>query len=171
MSEPVLRPNSRSNAGWRRWRRCCWPRHRRRSGPACCRPASGRTTARWRRRRGRRSQVRETLRWPRRWANFSPLYSCSKDSHRNARANLRLLGQPDTFLASARRTDLAVAADARARAIARNAAREAARAVAAAEGSAGDVAVLMGLGRIVALHLPTPPLYTGITNTFGASFL
>ena len=34
--------------------------------------------------------------WPRSWANFSPL---SLYSHRNAWANLHLLGQPNTFLA------------------------------------------------------------------------
>ena len=44
------------------------------------------------------AQVRETPSWPRSWANFSllPLYS-----HRNAWANLHLLGQPNTFLAAA----------------------------------------------------------------------
>ena len=43
------------------------------------------------------AQVRKTPSWPRSWANFSllPLYS-----HRNAWANLHLLGQPNTFLAA-----------------------------------------------------------------------
>jgi alpha-D-xyloside xylohydrolase len=45
-------------------------------------------------------QVRKMPSWPRSWANFSlsQLYS-----HRNAWANLHILGQPNTFLASARR--------------------------------------------------------------------
>ena len=41
-------------------------------------------------------QVRKTPSWPRSLANFSLLYS-----HRNAGANLHLLGQPNTFLAAA----------------------------------------------------------------------
>ena len=40
-------------------------------------------------------QVRKTPSWPRSWANFSLL---SLYSHRNALANLHLLGQPNTFL-------------------------------------------------------------------------
>ena len=60
------------------------------------------------------AQVRKTPSWPRSWANFSllPLYS-----HRNAWANLHLLGQPNTFLAAEpvrgrrrRRADLRVGA-------------------------------------------------------------
>jgi hypothetical protein len=46
-----------------------------------------------------RTRVRKTPSWPRNWANFSFL---SLYSHRNARANLHLLGQPNTFLAKAR---------------------------------------------------------------------
>ena len=46
------------------------------------------------------SQVRKTPSWPRSWANFSPLYLYS---HKNARANLYLLSQPNTFLAGGRR--------------------------------------------------------------------
>jgi hypothetical protein len=42
--------------------------------------------------------VRKTPSWPRSWANFSLL---SLYSHRNARANLHRLGQPNTFLAQA----------------------------------------------------------------------
>jgi hypothetical protein len=42
-------------------------------------------------------QVRKTPSWPRSWANFSPLSLCS---HRNGRANLHILGQPNTFLAA-----------------------------------------------------------------------
>jgi hypothetical protein len=42
------------------------------------------------------AQVRRTPRWPRSWANFSVLWLYS---HRNAWANLHLLGQPNTFLA------------------------------------------------------------------------
>ena len=42
------------------------------------------------------TKVRKTPIWPRSWANFSLLYLCS---HRNAWANLRLLGQLNTFLA------------------------------------------------------------------------
>ena len=45
-------------------------------------------------------QVRKAPSWPRSWANFSPSQLCS---HRNAWANLHLLGQPDTFLARVRR--------------------------------------------------------------------
>ena len=42
------------------------------------------------------AQVSKRPSWPRSWANFSPfLYS-----HRNARAYLHLLGQPNTFLAA-----------------------------------------------------------------------
>jgi hypothetical protein len=43
------------------------------------------------------TQVRNTPSWPRSWANFgrSSLYS-----RRNAWANLHLLGQPNSFLAS-----------------------------------------------------------------------
>jgi hypothetical protein len=41
-------------------------------------------------------QVRKTPSWPRSWANFSLLCLYSR---RNAWANLRLLGQPNTFLA------------------------------------------------------------------------
>ena len=44
------------------------------------------------------TQVRKTPSWPRSWANFSFLQLCS---HRNAWANLHLLGQPNNFLASA----------------------------------------------------------------------
>ena len=43
------------------------------------------------------AQVRKTPSWPRSWANFSLLPLCS---HRNAWANLRLLGQPNSFLAA-----------------------------------------------------------------------
>jgi hypothetical protein len=42
-------------------------------------------------------QVRKTPSWPRSWANVSIL---SLYSHRNAWANLHLLGQPNTFLAA-----------------------------------------------------------------------
>ena len=42
-------------------------------------------------------KVRETPRWPRSWADFSPLWL---SSHINAWANLRLLDQPNTFLAA-----------------------------------------------------------------------
>jgi hypothetical protein len=45
------------------------------------------------------NQVRTTPSWPRSWANSSLPSLCS---HRNAWASLRLLGQPDTFLAPAR---------------------------------------------------------------------
>jgi hypothetical protein len=41
------------------------------------------------------AKVRKTRSWPRSWANFSPLQLYS---HRNAWANLHLLGQLDTFL-------------------------------------------------------------------------
>jgi hypothetical protein len=41
-------------------------------------------------------KVRQAPSWPRRWANFSLLW---RFSHRNARANLHLSGQPDNFLA------------------------------------------------------------------------
>jgi hypothetical protein len=41
------------------------------------------------------TQVRKTPSWPRSWANFSLL---SLYSHGNARANLHLLGQPNSFL-------------------------------------------------------------------------
>jgi hypothetical protein len=41
-------------------------------------------------------KVRKTPSWPRSWANFSPLQLCS---HRNAWANLHLLGQPNSFYA------------------------------------------------------------------------
>ena len=43
-------------------------------------------------------QVRKTRSWPRSWANFSLLLL---SAHRNARANLHLLGQPNIFLAPA----------------------------------------------------------------------
>ena len=46
------------------------------------------------------AQVRKTPSWPRSWVNFSLL---SLYSHRNAWANLHLLGQPDAFLAARRR--------------------------------------------------------------------
>jgi hypothetical protein len=42
-------------------------------------------------------RVRETPSWPRCWANFSLLWL---DSHRNAWANLHLLGRPDALLAA-----------------------------------------------------------------------
>ena len=41
-------------------------------------------------------KVRKTPSWPRSWTNCSPLQLCS---HRNAWANLHLLGQPGAFLA------------------------------------------------------------------------
>jgi hypothetical protein len=41
-------------------------------------------------------QVRKTPSWPRSWANFSPL---SLYPRRNARANLHILGQPNSLLA------------------------------------------------------------------------
>jgi hypothetical protein len=44
----------------------------------------------------RLAEVRKTPSWPRSWANFSLL---ELYSHRNAWANLHLLGQPNTFLA------------------------------------------------------------------------
>ena len=43
---------------------------------------------------GGRTKVSKAPRWPRSWANFSLL---QLSSHRNAWANLHLLGQPDTF--------------------------------------------------------------------------
>ena len=43
-------------------------------------------------------QVRKMPRWPRSWANCSRL---SLHSHRRAWANLHVLGQPNSFLASA----------------------------------------------------------------------
>jgi hypothetical protein len=43
--------------------------------------------------------VRKTPSWPRSWANFCLLSLYSAYSHRNAWANLHLLGQPNTFLA------------------------------------------------------------------------
>ena len=43
-------------------------------------------------------KVRKTPSWPRSWANFSLL---SLYSHRNARANVHLLGQPNIFIATA----------------------------------------------------------------------
>ena len=43
-------------------------------------------------------KVRKMPSWPRSWANFSLLQLYS---HRNAWANLHLLGQPNTFLAAA----------------------------------------------------------------------
>jgi hypothetical protein len=46
------------------------------------------------------AQVRKTLSWPRSWANFSLLSALQLCSHRNAWANLHLLGQPNTFLAA-----------------------------------------------------------------------
>jgi hypothetical protein len=42
-------------------------------------------------------RARETPSWSRSWANFSLLQLYS---HRNSRANLHLLGQPNSFLAS-----------------------------------------------------------------------
>jgi hypothetical protein len=45
-----------------------------------------------------KSQVRKMMSWSRSLANFSLL---QPHSHWNARANLHLLGQPDTLLASA----------------------------------------------------------------------
>jgi beta-glucosidase len=45
------------------------------------------------------TKVRKTPSWPRSWANFSNI---QLRSHRNAWANLHLLGQPDTFLAQDR---------------------------------------------------------------------
>jgi hypothetical protein len=42
------------------------------------------------------NQVRPTPSWPRSWANLSLV---SPYPHRNARANLHLLGQPDAVLA------------------------------------------------------------------------
>jgi hypothetical protein len=42
---------------------------------------------------GGRTKVGKTPRWPRSWANFSLL---QMSSHKNAWANLHLLGQPDT---------------------------------------------------------------------------
>ena len=45
----------------------------------------------------REAQVRKSPSWPRNWANFSHLSLCS---HWNARANLHLLGQPNTLLAA-----------------------------------------------------------------------
>ena len=42
------------------------------------------------------AEVSKTPSWPRSWANFSLLQLYS---HRNAWANLHLLGQPNTFLA------------------------------------------------------------------------
>jgi hypothetical protein len=50
-------------------------------------------------------QVINTPSWPRSWANFS-LFSLY--SHRNARFNLHLLGQPNTFHAPAFRKDAGV---------------------------------------------------------------
>jgi hypothetical protein len=47
-----------------------------------------------------RPKVRKTPSRPRSWANFSLLYLYF---HRNAWANLYILGQPDTFLAEAAR--------------------------------------------------------------------
>jgi hypothetical protein len=44
-------------------------------------------------------KVRKAPSWPRSWANFSPLQLYS---HRNAWANLHILGQPYTFLAEGR---------------------------------------------------------------------
>ena len=49
---------------------------------------------------GNWGQVRKTPSWPRSWANFRFL---SRYSHRNAWANLHLLGQPNTLLAAAAR--------------------------------------------------------------------
>ena len=49
---------------------------------------------------GQRPQVRKKPSWPRSWANSSLL---SLYSHRSARANLHLLGQPDTLPATAYR--------------------------------------------------------------------
>jgi hypothetical protein len=46
------------------------------------------------------AQVRKTPSWPRLWANSSLL----SRSHRNAWANLRLLGQPNAVLARRRWT-------------------------------------------------------------------
>jgi hypothetical protein len=43
------------------------------------------------------TEVRKLPSWPRSWANFSLLQLCS---HRNAWANLHILGQPNTVLAS-----------------------------------------------------------------------
>jgi hypothetical protein len=43
------------------------------------------------------SQVKNISSWPRSWANFSLFWLYS---HRNAWANLHLLGQPNTFLAA-----------------------------------------------------------------------
>ena len=43
-----------------------------------------------------RPKVRKTPRWPRSWASFSLL---QLSSHRNAWADLHLLGQPNAFLA------------------------------------------------------------------------
>jgi hypothetical protein len=42
------------------------------------------------------AQVRRTPSWPRSWASFSLL---SLYSHRNARANSHILGQPNSFVA------------------------------------------------------------------------
>ena len=49
---------------------------------------------------GMMTQVRQTPSWPRIWANFSLLWLYS---HRTARANSHLMGQPNTFLALAMR--------------------------------------------------------------------
>ena len=57
---------------------------------SCARGAGGQTA--------RGPRVRETPSWPRSWANLSLLSLCS---HRNARASVHLLGQPDTLLAPA----------------------------------------------------------------------
>jgi hypothetical protein len=46
--------------------------------------------------KAKKGKVRKTPSWPRSWVNTSLLQLYS---HRNAWANLRLLGQPDTFLA------------------------------------------------------------------------
>jgi hypothetical protein len=50
-------------------------------------------------------QVRETPSWPRSWANFSLLWL---SAHRNARASLHLLGQPNAPLAPGCRARQAV---------------------------------------------------------------
>jgi hypothetical protein len=57
-------------------------------------------------------QMRKTASRPRSWANFSLLSLCS---HRNAWANLHLLGQPNTFFAAGKKSKGGLGADARAR--------------------------------------------------------
>jgi hypothetical protein len=52
------------------------------------------------------AQVRKTPSWPRSWANFSPFTAAFPQECMGQLPNLHLLGQPNTFLATAQRHDV-----------------------------------------------------------------